>query len=122
MQTRQMPAGDRIIPMTESDLSRVHQLECSSQQEPWSLQHFSDELNNPVASVALYMCGDKLAGFLCTWLIAAEMQIQNIAVVPEMRRKGIAVRLLEHAIESGDRKSTRMKSSHFHNTHMSSSS
>jgi ribosomal-protein-alanine N-acetyltransferase len=62
------------------------------------LQHFADELDNPVASVDLYWCHDELAGFLCSWLIAGELQIQNLATLPRLRRRGIAGNLLEHVI------------------------
>ena len=62
------------------------------------MQHFADELDNPVASVDLYWSKGVLAGFLCSWLVAGELQIQNLAILPALRRKGIAVRLLEHVI------------------------
>lgn len=104
MRTEQLltlPAGDKITSMTESDLPLVYKLERESQSDPWSLQHFIDELDNPVAAVSLYWSGNNLAGFLCTWLIAGEMQVQNIATSPSMRRQGVAVRLLEYAIECG---------------------
>lgn len=103
-QTITLPAGDRIAPMQQADLAAVHQLECLSQDDAWSLQHFSDELKTPVASVDLYWCQNELAGFLCSWLIAGELQIQNLATLPAMRRKGVAVRLLQHVI-SRSRKS-----------------
>jgi ribosomal-protein-alanine N-acetyltransferase len=84
--------------MQPLDLAAVHQLERAGQQEPWTLQHFADELDNPVAAVDLYWHDDELAGFICTWLIAGELQIQNLATLPTMRRRGIAARLLEHVI------------------------
>jgi len=87
--------------MLEKDLSVVHALECASQSTPWSHQHFLDELHNPVASIDLYWRNEVLAGFLCTWLIAGEMQVQNIATSPAMRRQGVAVHLLENAIQRG---------------------
>ena len=92
------PEGDSISVMQPADLEAVHRLECASQQEPWSLQHFADELDNPVASVDLYWCGDALAGYLCSWLVAGELQIQNLATLPGLRRRGIAARLLDHVI------------------------
>jgi len=52
MQTNQMqllPDGASITLMQPGDLAEVYELECASQQEPWSLQHFADELDNPVA-------------------------------------------------------------------------
>lgn len=97
-QTINLPEGDSISAMQQADLEAVHRLECASQQEPWSLQHFADELDNPVATVVLYWHCGQLAGFLCTWLIAGELQIQNLATLPTLRRRGVAVRLLEHAI------------------------
>ena len=93
-----LPDGDRIAPMQLADLAVVHQLECASQHEPWSLQHFADELDNPVASVSLYWHQGQLAGFLCSWLVAGELQIQNLATLPALRRCGVAARLLEHVI------------------------
>ena len=93
-----LPDGDSIALMQSSDLATVHQLECASQQDPWSLQHFADELENPVASVDLYWHHDQLSGFLCTWLIAGELQIQNLATLPAMRRRGIAAKLLEYVV------------------------
>ncbi|MCF6238504.1 MAG: ribosomal protein S18-alanine N-acetyltransferase [Candidatus Marinimicrobia bacterium] len=84
--------------MRSDDLAVVNQLECASQHDPWSLQHFVEEFDNQVSSVDLYWCGDELAGFLCSWLIAGELQIQNLATLPSMRRRGVAVRLLEHVI------------------------
>jgi ribosomal-protein-alanine N-acetyltransferase len=93
-----LTAGDRIILMQREDLVAVHQLECASQPDPWSVQHFVDELESKVATIDLYWCGDQLAGFLCSWLIAGELQIQNLATLPQMRRQGIAVKLLAHAI------------------------
>lgn len=96
-----LPDGDHILPMQQDDLAAVLRLECASQSEPWGLQHFIDELNNPVASVDLYRCGGELAGFLCSWLVAGELQIQNLATLPAMRRRGIAARLLAHVIARG---------------------
>ncbi|MBW2689997.1 MAG: ribosomal protein S18-alanine N-acetyltransferase [Deltaproteobacteria bacterium] len=109
-QSTPLPEGDRIVPMQQADLAVVHQLECDSQQDSWSLQHFADELDNPASTVDLYWCPGEyqspggyqrqgqLAGFLFSWQIADELQIQNLATLPAMRRRGIAVRLLEHAI------------------------
>ena len=94
-----LPDGHRIAPMNRGDLSAVCQLECVSQRDSWSMQHFADELVNPVAKIDLYWCRDVLAGFLCSWLIAGELQIQNLATLPSMRRRGIAARLLQYAIE-----------------------
>ena len=97
-QLNSLSTGDRITLMQREDLAAVHQLECASQPVPWSLQHFVDELDSRVATIDLYWREEQLAGFLCSWLIAGELQIQNLATLPQMRRQGIAVKLLAHAI------------------------
>ncbi len=89
--------------MTRADLPAVYQLELASQHDSWSMQHFADEFANPAAKIDLYWCRDVLAGFLCSWLIAGELQIQNLATLPRMRRQGVAARLLEHVIERSRR-------------------
>ena len=85
--------------MTLADLPAVYLLECAGQHDTWSIQHFADEFANPVAKIDLYWCQDVLAGFLCSWLIAGELQIQNLATLPSMRRRGIAARLLGFVFE-----------------------
>lgn len=102
-QTNILPEGDSIAQMRHADLAAVHQLECASQFEPWSLQHFADELDNPVASVTLYWHQDRLAGFLCSWMVAGELQIQNLATLPTLRRSGVAARLIEHVLDRSRR-------------------
>ena len=85
--------------MRQPDLDSVCQLECESQSHPWSRQHFIDELSNSVSTIDLYWIGETLAGFLCSWLIAGELQVQNVAVRTDLRRRGIARSLIEHVIE-----------------------
>ena len=67
------------------------------------MQHFDDEFANPVAKIDLYWHRDLLAGYICSWLIAGELQIQNLATLPSMRRLGVAARLLEYVIERSRR-------------------
>ena len=44
-------------------------------------------------------CGDRLAGFLCSRSLAAgESEILNLAVLPELRRRGIARQLVENLL------------------------
>jgi len=91
------PEG-RIRPMQRANLVRVHDIECESQAHPWTLAHFRAELENPVASVDVYIQAGEIAGFLCSWLIAGELQIQNLATACTSRRQGVAGRLLKHVL------------------------
>ncbi|MCK4537030.1 MAG: ribosomal protein S18-alanine N-acetyltransferase [Desulfuromonadales bacterium] len=91
--------GDFIRPLLRTDLSAILEIECACQEQPWSPAHFEAELANPVSTVDVYLCQGEIAGFVCSWLIAGELQIQNLATSPTLRRRGIASRLLEHVLE-----------------------
>ena len=93
------PLDSGIRPMEESDLTQVHAIECDSQQHPWTLEHFKAELENPVADTDVFILHGEIAGFLCSWLIAGELQIQNLATSRPFRRRGVAKQLLEHVLD-----------------------
>jgi ribosomal-protein-alanine N-acetyltransferase len=94
-----MPAAEIIRPMTVDDLSPVYRLECAAQPDPWTREHFAEELGKPYSRTDLCWCNGQLAGYLCAWLIAGELQIQNVATAPGFRRQGVAARLLTRTLE-----------------------
>ncbi len=49
-----------------------------------------------------------IAGYICFWSVADEIQILNIAVRKALRRKGIARKLIELAIQTGGRQKARI--------------
>ncbi len=81
------------------DLPDVVRIEKACYPHPWTLAQFQQELENPCAHLELCRWQDELAGYLCYWLIAGEMQILNVATSPAWRRQGIAARLLEHCLQ-----------------------
>jgi ribosomal-protein-alanine N-acetyltransferase len=83
--------------MSESDLEAVLAVERLCHSHPWSEGQLRQELENPLASVDLLWLGGDLAGFLCSWLVAGELHIQNVATAPAFRRRGVAAALLRHA-------------------------
>lgn len=94
-----MPTVDFcILPLRKVDLPAVLLVERACYPHPWNAEQFLQELNSPVATVDLLWADGQLAGYICFWLIAGEMQILNVATAPEWRRRGVAGRLLEHAI------------------------
>lgn len=69
---------------------------------PWSLSSFRYEmLENPYAS----LFGARVAGppgvvaFACVWVIDQEMKINNIAVHPHWRGRGIGGRILDRLLD-----------------------
>jgi len=83
--------------ISELDLDDVMSIETESYIHPWSFQQFSQELENPVSSILACEADDEIAGYICYWLVAGEMQILNIATSPQFRRQGVAAQLLEEA-------------------------
>ena len=94
-----LPDGHLIRPLRQADLPAVHEIECSCQAQPWTVAHFEAERDHPCSSIDVYQWGDAVAGFLCSWLIADELQIQNLATAQDFRRKGVAWHLLEHVLD-----------------------
>lgn len=86
-----------------ADIDDLLALEQCCYRYPWSRQQFVDEFDNPVAAIDMAMIAGQVAGYLCSWLICKELQIQNLATSPHYRRRGIALALLEHVIERGRR-------------------
>lgn len=61
------------------------------------------ELENPVSSIDLLWLNNALAGFLCSWMIAGELEILNIATAPAWRRRGVAAALMRHVFDRARR-------------------
>jgi [ribosomal protein S18]-alanine N-acetyltransferase len=89
-------AEAHIRPMTMNDLDQVVAVERLCHAHPWSAELFARELANPISRVDLLWFGDKLAGFLCSWMVGAELEILNVATSPACRRRGVADALMRH--------------------------
>ncbi len=90
-----------IRPMTPADLPAVLAVERASFSNPWSFSQFERELENPISNVDLLLVSGELAGYLVTWFVAGELHVLNVTTAPLFRRRGLARRLLENALERG---------------------
>lgn len=93
-----MTAEENIRPLHLSDLGVLMEVERRCYPSPWSEKQFADEFENPVSTVFGFREAERLAGYLCLWLIAGEVQILNVAVDPDFRRRGIGAALLAFAL------------------------
>lgn len=85
---------------TEADLDAVEEIERLSFPSPWARAAFADELDRPWAHLELLWeptCG-RVVAFCNYWVVAGELQILNVAVRPDERRRGHAQRLLDHMV------------------------
>jgi ribosomal-protein-alanine N-acetyltransferase len=103
---KRQPAPDiEVTPLQLSDLPEVVEIEALSFPTPWSLSSFRYELvENPYAGLygARWRDG-PLVAFACVWVIDQELKINNLAVHPRWRGRGIGGRLLESLLEIGAR-------------------
>lgn len=90
-----------IRAMEAADLERVAALERSCHVHPWSVELFRRELQNPLARTDLLFRNGELAGYLCSWLVAGELQILNVATAPAFRRCGVARSLIRYVFQRG---------------------
>ena len=86
--------------MTEGDLDQVLEIERRSFTAPWSRKLFQETLSFPASFgfVLRKRVDNGVVGYANFYLIANEVQILNVAVAPESRKRGYAATLLTHAI------------------------
>ncbi|MDE6281386.1 MAG: ribosomal protein S18-alanine N-acetyltransferase [Oscillospiraceae bacterium] len=85
-----------IVPMTTAHLPQVAALEkrCFP-ADPWSEELFRDALDNPRAAILLAEGEDgTILGYAVLSVVLDEGNLDNIAVAPEARRRGVADALL----------------------------
>lgn len=82
--------------MREDDLDQVCAIERSCFGSPWSRANFLHELReNPYAANWVLVRGERVLGYACAWFLGPELKINNIAVEPHNRRRGLARRILQ---------------------------
>ena len=88
-----------IQPATLSDLPTILAIEQAAFPSPWTLEHFRYEIKeNPYAFLFVAKVDEQLLGYIDFWITFQQAQINNLAVTPGLRRKGIGKVLLEDAL------------------------
>src|SRR6266849_7069584 len=91
--------------MTEHDLLAVVEIEEESGLSPWGWDAYHKELQTPEEVIMLVAradsAGGAVAGFIVSRMIGPELHVYNVAVRPELRRRGIAARLIRAVLEWG---------------------
>ena len=85
----------RIVPMSAARLPQVAALEqVCFPADPWSENLFRAALENPGAAVLLAEEDGAVLGYAVLSAVLDEGNLDNIAVAPEYRRRGVADALL----------------------------
>jgi ribosomal-protein-alanine N-acetyltransferase len=85
-------------PITTADLDEVMVIERTSFRFPWSLGFFRQELQVPCARSILAEIDGQIVGYVLFWLLPGAIDIHNIAVHVDHRRRGIARLLLSKVL------------------------
>ncbi|HMI93026.1 MAG TPA: ribosomal protein S18-alanine N-acetyltransferase [Polyangiales bacterium] len=88
--------GPRVLPAREGDLRAVYDIAQACFPIPWPLEELGKELTRPYSGLRVLRPTLDLPviGFLNYWHIHEEIQIMNVAVAPEQRRRGYGAALL----------------------------
>ncbi len=109
---RRPPRGLRlfITPLKARHLDAVMAIERVSFAKPWQRRLFEAELRHSHALLlgALTLPAETLAGYLCLWLVADEAQVQNLAVHPAFRGRGVGRYLLVQGLGEARRRGARV--------------
>jgi [ribosomal protein S18]-alanine N-acetyltransferase len=101
-----------LAPMHERDLDEVLALERVSFTEPWTRKMFLGELRGNAFAINLVVrageagygedvAADALLGYIMFWVVFEELHLMNLAVRPDVRRRGIGTKLVRHALSVG---------------------
>ena len=88
------------------DLEALLDLERRCQSHPWTAAHFREELSGRGDGRVLVLRSREglIAAYCVVRLAADELQVQNLGVAPEHRRRGLGRWLVSLALEHGARR------------------
>ena len=96
--------GVSFRPMTSADLDEVMAIERASFVYPWSSRFFLQELEVECARSVLAEVNGRIVGYVLFWLLPDEVDIHNIAVHGEFRRRGLGRLLLHQVVARAQRR------------------
>lgn len=103
-----------IDAMRREDLAEVLAIEVVSFSTPWTEEMFTNDLAGEVPGVTLVArlpvagAPSVIVGYVCVWVVGDELHVNNLAVHPRWRRRGIARVLVREALGHGERLGVRV--------------
>jgi len=93
--------------MNWRDVPEVLKIERISFTTPWSEMAFLKEIYNDYSITKVAVLDGEIAGYVCATHLLDEGHILNLAVHPDLRRRGIATALAEKVINELKMKGSR---------------
>lgn len=104
----QRPDSMTLRTALASDVEPMAQIELAAFSDPWPASAFTDLLGAPHARIRVAIDErDALVGYCVLLSAADEGEIANIAVVPDVRRRGVAGQLLDDALHAAEQSGVR---------------
>ena len=91
----------KIFKAEEKDVSRIYEIEKECfEKDSWSEKMIKDACCGEYGGIIKAEYGEKICGFLVYTILGGdELNIDDIAVIPENRKKGIADRIVNYLFE-----------------------
>ena len=89
----------------DADLDGVLAVESESFTNPWTRDMYAWELRNrSVCHMYVVRTPEcRVAGFCAFWLVVDEVHVNNVAVLPRYRERGIGTALMRHVLAESKR-------------------
>jgi [ribosomal protein S18]-alanine N-acetyltransferase len=97
-----MKTAVEIRALQMRDLGAIDEIERRSYPTPWSRSMFAGELAKPASICLGAFEGQELVGYMIISRYVDAWHVMNLAVDPALRRRGIAMSLLERLFEVTD--------------------
>ena len=96
-----------LRPMRPSDIDQVMLIERGSFTSPWSAQFFLEEIGVSYSQSLLAEFQGRVVGYLIYWQLPSDVDVHNLAVHPDYRRRGVGRYLLTTMIHNAREKGFR---------------
>jgi ribosomal-protein-alanine N-acetyltransferase len=101
--------GTQLRRMRPDDLEQVLAIEQRNFHEPWTRRAFLAEIETaPLSQPLVVVYENRLVAYIVPWFIADELQIANVAVHEDFRRRGLARQLIMHVCDVAQRRNCRV--------------
>lgn len=84
------------------DMDAIAEIERRAFSDPWTVASFRALLAAPQARLRIAELDGRLAGYSVAWHIGDEAELANLAVEPDLRRRGIGALLLDDLLALAD--------------------
>jgi ribosomal-protein-alanine N-acetyltransferase len=95
--------------MQAQDVEPVLAIERRNFPEPWTRRAFLAEMaSTKISQPLVVIYHDEIIGYVVPWFVADEMQIANIAIHEDFRRRGLARQIIAYLCEVAQRRGCRV--------------